>query len=203
MRGSQTPRLGNRPHRAHCPHLHPPLEFACDEIGWLMQQDLRDATAGAVTEACTARAAEAGRIVGCFDEPPIRTTAGVRFETSLADRYPQSEAETTRRCELNAAACHSDFERQVAAVLDSRPEVHAWVRNFRLDWSVPYSFRGRSITTFPISSCGCSTPAAAAKQCICWWNAKERPTTCLKPKPTMHATGGSLRWGNRRRPRLG
>ena len=119
---------------------HPDVE--CDEIGWLMHRDLREAAANAVTQACTARAAEAGRIVGCFDTPQIRTTAGVRFETSLTDRYPQSEADTTRRSELNAAACHSDFERQVAAVLDSRPEVHAWVRNFRLDWSVPYTFRG-------------------------------------------------------------
>ena len=100
-----------------------------------------------LAEAAHADSRRSGRIVGCFDTPQIRTTAGVRFETSLTDRYPQSEAETTRRSELNAAA--------------------------------------------------------ATTRCTCWWNAKARPTTCRKPKPTTSATGGSPQWRNPRKPRRG
>ena len=40
------------------------------------------------------------------------------------------------------AACHSDFERRVAAALDKHPDVDAWARNFRLDWTVPYEIGG-------------------------------------------------------------
>ena len=64
------------------------------------------------------------------------------FETSLTDRHPVSALDTTRRSELNVAACHSDFERRVAAALDKHPDVDAWARNFRLDWTVPYEIGG-------------------------------------------------------------
>ena len=54
----------------------------------------------------------------------------------------RSDSRRSGRIDSRRSRFRSDFERQVAAVLDSRPEVHAWVRNFRLDWSVPYTFRG-------------------------------------------------------------
>ena len=44
----------------------------------------------------------------------------------------------TVRSELNAAACHSDFERQVAGLLEYAPGVDAWVRNYRLEWHIPW-----------------------------------------------------------------
>ena len=59
-------------------------------------------------------------------------TAKVRFRTTLRFWH---EAE---RSELNAAACHSFPEAELAAILDHHPDVAAWVRNFRLGWTVPW-----------------------------------------------------------------
>ena len=118
---------------------HPAVH--CEEIGWLLRPDQRAAAAQAITEACLPRSDDDG-IIGSFDSPPVLDTSGVDFETSLTDRHPVSAAHTTRRSELNVAACHSDFERRVAAALDKHPDVDAWARNFRLDWTVPYEIDG-------------------------------------------------------------
>ena len=118
---------------------HPAVH--CDDIAWLLRADQQAAAAQAITEACLSRSDD-DRIIGTFDSPPVLDTSGVDFETSLTDRYPVSALDTTRRSELNVAACHSDFERRVAAALDKHPDVDAWARNFRLDWTVPYEING-------------------------------------------------------------
>ena len=118
---------------------HPAVR--CDEIGWLLRPDQRAAAAQAITEACLSRTGD-DRIIGTFDSPPVLDTSGVDFETSLTDRHPVRAQQATRRSELNVAACHSDFERRVAAALDKHPDVDAWARNFRLDWTVPYEIDG-------------------------------------------------------------
>ena len=118
---------------------HP--EVHCEEIAWLLRPDQRAAAAQAITEACLPRR-DADRIIGSFERPPVLDTSAVDFETSLTDCHPVGAAQTTRRSELNVAACHSDFERRVAAALDKHPDVNAWARNFRLDWTVPYEIDG-------------------------------------------------------------
>jgi len=118
---------------------HPAVR--CDDIAWLLRPDQRIAAAQAITEACLPRSDD-DRIIGTFERPPTLDTSGVDFETSLTDHHPLSATETTRRSELNVAACHSDFERRVAAALDRHPDVDAWARNFRLDWTVPYEIDG-------------------------------------------------------------
>ena len=72
--------------------------------------------------------------VGEFEADPIADTEGIRFETSLSDRYCAS------RSELNLAACHSQFECSVAELLDQHEAIRAWVRNFQLGWVIPYIF---------------------------------------------------------------
>ena len=42
------------------------------------------------------------------------------------------------RSELNAAACHSRPEWELAGILDRHPGVEAWARNFRLGWDAPW-----------------------------------------------------------------
>ena len=118
---------------------HPAVH--CDDIAWLLRSEQQAAAAQAITEACLPRSDD-DRIIGTFDSPPVLDTSGVDFETSLTDRHPVSALHTTRRSELNVAACHSDFERRVAAALDKHPDVDAWARNFRLDWTVPYEING-------------------------------------------------------------
>lgn len=63
-------------------------------------------------------------------------TRGVDFQTTLSIRYP--DPGITDKSELNAAACHSELEAATAARLDRLEAVDAWVRNFRLGWSIPY-----------------------------------------------------------------
>ena len=71
-----------------------------------------------------------------MDDPALADTAGASFETTLL--RPEPEGAITGRSELNAAACHSDFERQVAGMLEHVEGVDAWVRNYRLDWHIPW-----------------------------------------------------------------
>ena len=77
------------------------------------------------------------QIAATMDEPAVAHTGDLRFETTLL-RYPHDPNTFPERSELNAAACHSEFERHVAALLDQVPGVDAWTRNFRLDWSIPW-----------------------------------------------------------------
>lgn len=59
-------------------------------------------------------------------------TANVYFKTTLRFWH---EAENS---ELNAAACHSSPEAELAEILDCHADIAAWVRNFRLGWTVPW-----------------------------------------------------------------
>ena len=59
-------------------------------------------------------------------------TGSVRFRTTLRFWHD------TEHSELNAAACHSASEAELAAILDHHSDIVAWVRNFRLGWSVPW-----------------------------------------------------------------
>ena len=77
------------------------------------------------------------RIVAVLDEPPEASTWDTHFETTLL-RYPEAAEAATVRSELNAAACHSEFERRVAFLLDRADGIDAWVRNYRLGWSIPW-----------------------------------------------------------------
>lgn len=64
--------------------------------------------------------------------PRLLSTGDVRFETTLQHRYD------TTHSELNAAACHSHSEVQLAGILDGHRLVQCWVRNFRLGFAVPW-----------------------------------------------------------------
>lgn len=66
-------------------------------------------------------------------------TGGVRFRTTLRYWY-----DGTRKSELNAAACHSSEEARLAEILDRHPDIEAWVRNFRLGWTVPWYDSGNA-----------------------------------------------------------
>ena len=85
-----------------------------------------------IDAACVPAEGTADRLVAAFSHPMLPDTSGVRFETSLENRYD------TANSELNTAACHSHFEAACAKLLDKHPDVTAWARNFRLGWTVPY-----------------------------------------------------------------
>ena len=106
--------------------------------------EARKLTTDAATEAVSADIAkhlewsdQKERIVAVMDEPAFADTAATRFETTLLP-FPDQVGSMTVRSELNAAACHSDFERQVAGLLEHVAGVDAWVRNYRLEWHIPW-----------------------------------------------------------------
>lgn len=90
----------------------------------------------AIDDAAMPAAGTDDRIVAVFNRERLLDTSGVRFETSLSDRY------TAKRSELNIAACHSHLEVVCARALDKHPAVASWARNFRLGWTVPYLWEG-------------------------------------------------------------
>ena len=68
---------------------------------------------------------------------PIGSTRGVNFTTSRTQRYA-----TGPRCHLNWAILDSTWEGEFCRVLDSHPQVLAWVKNHSLGFDVPYRFGG-------------------------------------------------------------
>ena len=89
-----------------------------------------------IDDACEPIGCSENKFVAAFGHPMLLNTAGVSFETSLSDRH------STKKSELNIAACHSQFEAACARALDKHPDVVSWVRNFRLGWTVPYLWNG-------------------------------------------------------------
>lgn len=72
-------------------------------------------------------------------EPRVSDTSAVDFETVLRHRWDSC------RSELNAAACHTGEERELAAILDSHDDIEAWARNFRLGWDAPWFDADRDV----------------------------------------------------------
>ena len=72
------------------------------------------------------------------DRPKSSDTGRIKFDTSLGNRYPLDTNAVTNTSELNRAACHSATEAHLSKILDENPRVAAWVRNYRLGWTIPY-----------------------------------------------------------------
>lgn len=52
--------------------------------------------------------------------------------------YPESAARMTLKSPISHAVCDSGWEVAVARLLDELPPVHRWLRNYGLNWSLPY-----------------------------------------------------------------
>ena len=74
------------------------------------------------------------------------TTGEIDFRTTLRHTYKDirntaldgSDTDRLEKSELNRAACHSDQEADISAILDSHPKIEAWARNFGLGFSIPW-----------------------------------------------------------------
>ena len=104
----------------------------------LMVAELADLACEKITAAIT-RAELHRRPVKAMLDPynPAGSTRGVNFTTSRTQRY-----RTERRCHLNWAILDSTWEGEFCRVLDSYPQVLAWVKNRNLGFDVPYRFGG-------------------------------------------------------------
>ncbi len=84
------------------------------------------------------------------DGERFMTTEDVYFKTTLEHRYRDERSDGyatldgtdpssyVEKSELNKAACHAQEEADIAEILDSHSKIEAWVRNFRLDFKIPW-----------------------------------------------------------------
>lgn len=71
-------------------------------------------------------------------QPRILDTSAVDFNTRHKNRYPKSDT-VCKKSEINIAACDSEPEVVMAGILDAHEEIASWMRNFNLDWVIPYT----------------------------------------------------------------
>ena len=107
----------------------------------LMIADWADQACERIAAAVT-RAQLAERPVSAVLDPynPTGTTRHVNFTTSRTQRYEPDKAKG--RCHLNWAILDSAWEGEFCRVLDSHPQVLAWVKNRNLGFDVPYRLGG-------------------------------------------------------------
>ena len=104
----------------------------------LMMVELADRACEKIVSAVTRPALDRQPVKALLDPyNPIGATREVNFTTSRTQRYA-----TGRRCHLNWAILDSTWEGEFCRVLDSHPQVFAWVKNRNLGFDVPYRFGG-------------------------------------------------------------
>lgn len=95
-----------------------------------------------IAQACTAAPTESNIVPVFLDDknkahPHQLDTSNVSFSTTLENRYP-ANGRSTKHSELNIAACHSGPEVVMAQILDKSNNIKSWVRNYNLNWRIPY-----------------------------------------------------------------
>ena len=75
-------------------------------------------------------------------DSPQGSTDNIYFETT-------KRVQETEKSHLNFAVLDSKWEGKMADQLDSEPSVISWVKNFGLDFSIPYRFEGTTGQYFP------------------------------------------------------
>ena len=131
---------------------------------------LRAVAAEKVLAACDFRTTAESRQAG-LAKPLIKDTAGIRFETTLAN------IGKTHRSELSHAACHSRLELRTAEHLDIHQRVVRWVRNFQLGWTLPYYMDGAWSRYEPDFVAVLDNGTNLLLECKGAWNAKALAAT--------------------------
>jgi type III restriction enzyme len=103
----------------------------------LMYQELADMACNRIT------AAIVGKLVGEYPVKiipdaynPVGSTIDVNFNTSKTDRWQTD----SRRCHINWVILDSDWEGEFCRVVESHPQVKAYVKNHNLGFEVPYRY---------------------------------------------------------------
>lgn len=107
----------------------------------LKYKTLADAASDRIIEAIN-RTYQGDRPITAIFDPynPVGSTAHVRFTTSKTDRW-QPRAD---RCHVNWIILDSDWEAELCRVVESHPQVRAYVKNHNLGLEVPYRTGGES-----------------------------------------------------------
>lgn len=123
---------------------HPKVEYSPSVLPVVTSAPYNETIPQDILNACKFQDTGAPKIIPVFaDEtdpccPRVLSTESIGFKTALKHRYPKETSSLTEHSELNAAACHSQGEVELAAALDEHPGIQAWARNFRLGFKIPY-----------------------------------------------------------------
>jgi len=84
------------------------------------------------------RAFEGDRKIKVLTDPynPIGSTSHVNFNTSITSRWQTD----SRKCHINWIILHSDWEGEFCRIVESHPQVKAYVKNHNLGLMVPYRY---------------------------------------------------------------
>lgn len=103
----------------------------------LMYQELADMACNRITAAITQKFLNERPIKALLDPyNPIGSTNHVRFNTSKAKRWETS----SNHCHINWVVLDSDWEGEFCRVMESHPQVRAYVKNQGLGLEVPYRY---------------------------------------------------------------
>ncbi|MCA9093327.1 MAG: hypothetical protein KDA68_07565, partial [Planctomycetaceae bacterium] len=105
--------------------------------GLLMYQELADMACNKITAGITRAFVGQRPIKALIDSyNPTGSTRHVRFNTSKTDRWETR----SDRCHVNWAILDSDWEGEFCRVVESHPQVRAYVKNQGLKFEVPYRY---------------------------------------------------------------
>ena len=114
---------------------HPNVK--CDDPRLLASRPHNEAVAEEIRHACDSKKHPHGILPRFWDDRSHGLDTKIKsFLTTLKHRYPTDGIPA--KSELNAAACHSREEVELAKKLDRNDNVEAWVRSHRLGWRIPY-----------------------------------------------------------------
>ena len=103
----------------------------------LMYQELADMACERITAGITAAMVGERPVKVLLDAyNPTGSTRHVSFNTSKTTRWETS----SRHCHINWAILDSDWEAEFCRVVESHPQVKAYVKNHNLGFEVPYQF---------------------------------------------------------------
>ena len=111
------------------------------DIDLLLTEPHRSYVPRRIADDCVIAIGDAGGPAPVYDRETPAEGAGTPaagFRTRLEDRYPRSENRRTVKSILDRAACHSASEVKVAERLDRHDEIEAWIRNYKLNWTIPW-----------------------------------------------------------------
>lgn len=112
----------------------------------LLYKQLADMACERIATAIT-RAHVGERAIKAVLDPynPSGSTAHVRFNTSIRERYETSP----NHCHLNWVVLDSDWEAEFCRVAEQHPKVRAYVKNHNLGFEVPYRYGSESRRYIP------------------------------------------------------
>ena len=112
----------------------------------LMYQELADLACERITAAIT-RTHQDSRPIRALLDPfnPTGSTKLINFRTSKESRWRSDP----RKCHVNWVILDSDWEAEFCRVVESHPNVRAYVKNHNLGFEVPYQFGSISRTYIP------------------------------------------------------